>query len=160
MTDDVGVAPDAAAAPPVRIQQMVMGRYRLDGLMEAMLVVASGLGFETNSYIDITVLDRNLFTGKKLFPSKDPITPLDTLDIERVESFTVGAHDPELRDERVLGLPGLVVDRAQGELRERGRGYVHDRVRVLVTEEVDVIVVGLRDACAGGDCQEQDRAEF
>lgn len=61
MTDDVGVAAEAAAIPPVRsalsqlrlrelltevqerIEQIVQGRDRLEGLMNAMLVVTSGL---------------------------------------------------------------------------------------------------------------------
>ena len=59
--------------------------YPLEETGNYRLVVSSGLGFETNTFIDITVLDPTLFSGKKLFSFENPPALLDSLDTERIE---------------------------------------------------------------------------
>lgn len=49
------------------------------------IVVASGLGFKTNVFAQITVLVPDTFTGKKLFSSSEIFSKIDTLNIERIE---------------------------------------------------------------------------
>jgi len=49
------------------------------------MVITSGLGFETNTFIEITVLDDALFSAKKLIVSPKQVATLKTLDVERKE---------------------------------------------------------------------------
>lgn len=49
------------------------------------MVITSGLGFETNTFVDITVLDDALFSAKKLVVSPKQVATLKTLDVERKE---------------------------------------------------------------------------
>lgn len=46
--------------------------YPLSEIGTYHLVVTSGLGFETNTFADIVVLDPVIFSGKKLFPNDTP----------------------------------------------------------------------------------------
>lgn len=54
-----------------------VGNYRM--------VVASGLGFDTNKFADLVVLDDKLFASKKLLPAT-VASPLASIVTERIES--------------------------------------------------------------------------
>lgn len=49
------------------------------------MVMTSGLGFETNTFVEITVLDDALFSAKKLILPPQTVLPLSSLEIERKE---------------------------------------------------------------------------
>ncbi len=49
------------------------------------MVITSGLGFETNTFVEITVLDDALFSAKKLIVSPKQVATLKALDVERKE---------------------------------------------------------------------------
>lgn len=59
--------------------------YPLEEVGTYNLVVASGLGFKTNVFAQITVLNADTFAGKKLFISSETFPKIDTLNIERIE---------------------------------------------------------------------------
>ena len=59
--------------------------YSLEETGNYHMVVASGLGFSTNKFVDLVVLDESLFKEKKLVEGPDE-TPLVSLTTERVES--------------------------------------------------------------------------
>lgn len=59
--------------------------YPLEEVGTYNIVVASGLGFKTNVFAQITVLNTDTFAGKKLFASSETFPKIDTLDIERIE---------------------------------------------------------------------------
>lgn len=59
--------------------------YPLEEIGTYNIVVASGLGFKTNVFAQIIVLNTDVFSGKKLFTSRETFPRIDTLDTERIE---------------------------------------------------------------------------
>jgi hypothetical protein len=64
------------------------------------MVLTSGLGFETNTFVEITVLDDAIFSEKKLITSTKIPQQIEKLDMERKElssgvSFYIFHFAPE-----------------------------------------------------------------
>lgn len=59
--------------------------YPLEEVGVYQMVLASGLGFDTSTFLDITVLEDTLFSAKKFVLSTKKTEQLEKLDIERLE---------------------------------------------------------------------------
>lgn len=59
--------------------------YPLEEIGTYLMVAASGTEFKTSTFVEITVFDKSVFQGKKLFTSDTTPNQLDSLDIRRVE---------------------------------------------------------------------------